>query len=82
MSELEELQRRHREEAARKRAKVKERKQRTHRLIERGAILESVIREVQEPDQFSNDQLQKILWFALLSPESIQYIIQTKEGQR
>ncbi len=37
MTELETLQAKHREEAARKRAKLKERKARAHRLIERGA---------------------------------------------
>lgn len=46
MTELEALQQKHREEAAQKRAKLKERKQRTHRLIERGAILESAINEI------------------------------------
>lgn len=43
MTELEQLQQKHREEAALKRAKLKERKARAHRLIERGAILESAI---------------------------------------
>lgn len=34
MTELELLQQKHREEVARRRAKLKERKKRTHRLIE------------------------------------------------
>lgn len=46
MTELELLQQKHREEAAQRRAKLKERKKRTHRLIERGAILESVLKEI------------------------------------
>ena len=45
MTELEELQAKHREEAARKRKKLKERKARAHRLIERGAILEAALKD-------------------------------------
>ena len=58
MTELEALQQKHREEAAQKRAKLKERKQRTHRLIERGAILESAINEICPADKFSNEDIQ------------------------
>lgn len=74
MTELEELQLKHREDAARKRAKLKERKARAHRLIERGAILEAALREVVEPSALTNDEVEKIVWFAILSPSTINYI--------
>lgn len=74
MTELEALQAKHREEAARKRAKLKERKQRAHRLIERGAILESAINEICPADKFSNEDIQKIVYFAILTPSTIDYI--------
>ena len=62
MTELEELQAKHREEAARKREKLKERKARAHRLIERGAILEAALKDIVDPA------------FAILSPATIDYI--------
>ena len=74
MTELEELQKKHREEAARKRAKLKERKARAHRLIERGAILESALREVVDPATLSNEDIEKIVYFSILSPATINYI--------
>lgn len=74
MTELEALQQKHREEAARKRAKLKERKARAHRLIERGAILESAINEICPADKFSNEDIQKIVYFAILTPSTIDYI--------
>jgi len=74
MTELEKLQLKHREEAARKRAKLKERKARAHRLIERGAILESAINEVKPADRFTNEEIEKIIYFAILAPETITYI--------
>ncbi|RJW53982.1 DUF3847 domain-containing protein [Clostridiales bacterium TF09-2AC] len=74
MTELDELQAKHREEAARKRAKLKERKARAHRLIERGAILESAINEIIPSEQLTNEQIQKIVYFAVLSPTTIEYI--------
>ena len=74
MTELEALQQKHREEAAQKRAKLKERKQRTHRLIERGAILESAINEICPDDKFSNEDMQKIVYYAILAPSTIDYI--------
>ena len=74
MTELEALQQKHREEAAQKRAKLKERKQRTHRLIERGAILESAINEICPADKFSNEDIQKIEYYAILAPSTIDYI--------
>ncbi|RHB47648.1 DUF3847 domain-containing protein [Enterocloster aldenensis] len=74
MTELEALQQKHREEAARKRAKHRERKQRTHRLIERGAILESALNEICPADKFSNEDIQKIVYYAILAPSTITYI--------
>ncbi|MEF9939600.1 MAG: DUF3847 domain-containing protein [Clostridium sp.] len=74
MTELELLQQKHREQAARQRAKLKERKQRAHRLIERGAILESVIHEVRPSENLSNEQIQQILYTSLLDPKNIDYI--------
>lgn len=74
MTELEELQAKHREEAARKRAKLKERKARAHRLIERGAILESAINEICPADKFSSEDIQNIVYYAILAPSTIDYI--------
>ena len=74
MTELEELQLRHREEAARKRAKLKERKARAHRLIERGAMLEAALKEAVDPSILSNEDVEKIIYFAILSPLTIDYI--------
>lgn len=74
MTDIEKLQQMHREEAARKRAKLKERKARAHRLIERGAILESAINEVCPAESLTNEQIQKIVYFAILSPTTADYI--------
>lgn len=74
MTELEILQQKHREQAAQQRAKLKERKVRAHRLIERGAILESVINEIRKSEELSNEQVQQILYTALLDPKNIDFI--------
>lgn len=74
MTELEALQQKHREEAARKRAKLKERKARAHRLIERGAILESAINELCPAEKLTNEQVQDIVYFAVLAPSTVTYI--------
>lgn len=74
MTELEALQAKHRQEAARKRAKLKERKQRAHRLIERGAILESALNEICPSEKFTNEQVQDIVYFAVLAPSTVTYI--------
>lgn len=74
MTELEALQQKHREEAARKRAKLKERKARAHRLIERGAILESAINEICPAENLTNEQVQDIVYFAVLAPSTVTYI--------
>ena len=53
---------------------IRDRKQRTHRLIERGAILESAINEICPADTFSNEDIQKIVYYAILAPSTIDYI--------
>jgi hypothetical protein len=78
MTELEMLQQKHREEEARRRAKLKERKIRAHRLIERGAILESVINEIRQSEELSNEQIQQILNYSLLDPSTIEFIADLK----
>lgn len=74
MTELEQLQQKHREQAALKRARLKERKARAHRLIERGAILESALNEIESAGNFTNKQVQDIVSFAILAPKTIDYI--------
>lgn len=76
MTELEALQAKHREEAARKRANLKERKARTRRLIQRGAILENALNEYIQSESISNDDIVKIVYFAIQSPEVAQYIVE------
>lgn len=48
-----------------------ERKARTHRLIERGAILESLL---DEPEQYKNEQIKALLTIALQSTEAWAYL--------
>lgn len=79
MTELEALQAKHREEAARKRTKLKERKQRAHRLIERGAVLESAINEICPAEKLTNKQVQDIVYYAILAPSTIDYIAKMGE---
>lgn len=74
MTELELLQQKHREEAALKRAKLKERKQRAHRLIERGAILEAALNEIEPATNFTNKQIEKIVYFAIVDPRTIEFL--------
>jgi len=74
MTEIELLQQKHREQAALKRAKLKERKQRAHRLIERGAILEAAINEIEPATNFTNEQIEKIVYFAIVDPRTVQYL--------
>lgn len=76
MTELEALQAKHRAEAARKRANLKERKARTRRLIQRGAILENALNEYIQSESISNDDIVKIVYFAIQSPEVAQYIVE------
>ncbi len=49
----------------------KERKERTHRLIERGAILEYYIND---PEDFSNDEIQTIVQNVMTQETVINYI--------
>lgn len=48
-----------------------ERKARTHRLIERGAILESLLNEL---EQYNNEQIKGLLTIALQSAEARAYL--------
>ena len=54
MTELELLQQKHREDAAARREQFKKRKRRAHRLIERGAMLESAIKDICLPESLTD----------------------------
>lgn len=73
MTELELLQQKHREDAAARREQFKERKRRAHRLIERGAMLESAIKDICPPESLTDKQ---IIYFAIQNPETIAFIIE------
>ncbi len=79
MTELEELQMQHREQAAEKREKAKARKARTHRLIQRGAIFEAALKDIADPERFSNEQIELIVCFALSEENVIRYIQKVSE---
>ena len=51
--------------------KEAERKERTHRLIERGAILESLL---EHPEKYKNEQIKELLEIALHTPQAQQYL--------
>lgn len=51
--------------------KSEERKARTRRLIERGAILESLL---EQPEQFGNEQIKGLLEVALRSAQAQEYL--------
>lgn len=51
--------------------KEAERKERTHRLIERGAILESLL---EHPKKYKNEQIKELLEIALHTPQAQQYL--------
>lgn len=51
--------------------KNEERKARTHRLIERGAILESLL---ERPEQYENEQIKELLEVALRSAQAREYL--------
>lgn len=59
-----ETQKAHRIELLRNRYKEEKRRSRTHRLIERGAILESILPDA---ESYSNDEIKHILNVALSS---------------
>ena len=76
MTELELLQQKHREDAAARREQFKERKRRAHRLIERGAMLESAIKDICPPESLTDKQMEQIIYFAIQNPETIAFIIE------
>ena len=65
MTELELLQQKHREDAAARREQFKERKRRAHRLIERGAMLESAVKDICPPESLTDKQMEQIIYFAI-----------------
>ena len=48
-----------------------ERKIRTHRLVERGAILESLL---EQPEQYTNEQIKGLLETALQTPQAQEFL--------
>ena len=56
--------------------KDEERKARTHRLIERGAILESLL---EEPEQYTNEQIKHVLEAVLRTPQAKEFLRKIKE---
>lgn len=76
-NELKKLQEKHRREAQEIRAGIKARKERTHRLIVRGAILEKAMPETAD---MNDEELLKVLLLAC-SPEKIkEYRKKVAEG--
>ena len=57
--------------------KAAERKARTRRLIERGAILESFI---EQPEQYNNEQIKCLLEIALRTPQAREFLRQSGTG--
>ncbi len=57
--------------------KAAERKARTRRLIERGAILESLL---EQPEQYSNEQIKCLLETALRTPQVREFLRQSVTG--
>lgn len=53
-----------------------ERKIRTHRLVERGAILESLL---EQPEQYTNEQIKGLLETALQTPQAQEFLRQTQK---
>lgn len=51
-----------------------ERKIRTHRLVERGAILESLL---EQPEQYTNEQIKGLLETALQTPQAQEFLRRT-----
>lgn len=52
--------------------KNEERKLRTRRLIERGAILESMLKK---PEKYENEQIKDLLEVALRSPQAQEFLL-------
>lgn len=56
--------------------KAEERKIRTHRLIERGAILESLL---EKPEQYKNEQIKALLETALQLPQVQEFLLKCEK---
>ena len=56
--------------------KNEERKIRTHRLVERGAILESLL---EQPEQYTNEQIKGLLETALRTPQAQEFLRRTQK---
>ena len=56
--------------------KAEERKIRTHRLVERGAILESLL---EQPEQYTNEQIKGLLETALRTPQAQEFLRRTEK---
>lgn len=56
--------------------KSEERKIRTHRLVERGAILESLL---EQPEQYTNEQIKGLLETALRTPQAQEFLRRTEK---
>lgn len=56
--------------------KSEERKIRTHRLVERGAILESLI---EQPEQYTNEQIKGLLEAALRTPQAQEFLCRAEK---
>ncbi len=56
--------------------KAEERKIRTHRLVERGAILESLL---EQPEQYTNEQIKGLLETALRTTKAQEFLRRTEK---
>lgn len=56
--------------------KNEERKIRTHRLVERGAILESLL---EQPEQYTNEQIKGLLEAVLRTPQAQEFLRRTEK---
>lgn len=56
--------------------KSEERKIRTHRLVERGAILESLL---EQPEQYTNEQIKGLLETALRTSQAQEFLRRTEK---
>ena len=56
--------------------KAEERKIRTHRLVERGAILESLL---EQPEQYTNEQIKGLLETALRTTQAQEFLRRTEK---
>lgn len=55
-----------------------ERKIRTHRLVERGAILESLLKQ---PEQYTNEQIKSLLEIALKTSPAQEFLCQEQKSK-